>query len=164
MTFILLFLTFFEVSADHDFHLSNTEIRYNIEESALQITSRIFIDDLESALAAVGHDNLFICTEKEAPEAEIFIAEYLDNNLIIRIDGVAQNYEFIGKEVSEDLQAVWCYMEIVDIECNEVIVVENNVLLEIFDDQKNIVRLNLDSGEKAMFILEHRNNSGTLRL
>ena len=124
----------------------------------------IFIDDLETALAASGHAGLFICTEKEAPDAETYIGDYLNNNLIISVDGVNQQFEFLGKEVSEDLQAVWCYMEIVDIQCNEAISVENNVLLEIFDDQKNIVRLNMDSGEKAMFILEHSNNSGTLRL
>lgn len=164
MKYILLFFALCQVAVNHEFHLSNTEIRYNVEESALQITSRIFIDDLESALAAKGKEGLFICTEKESPDAETFIAAYLDNNLLITVDGTVQKFNFLGKEVSDDLQAVWCYMEIQNIQCNDAITVENNVLLEIFDDQKNIVRLNLDSGKKAMFILENNKNSGTLQL
>jgi len=148
----------------HEFHLSNTEVRYNIEESALQITSRIFIDDLEMTLANYGFDNLYICTEKEAESAEGLIAQYLKNNLVISVDDKVMEFEFLGKEISDDLIAVWCYLEILDVSPKEKIEIENNTLLETFDDQKNIVRIKMDSGQRAMFILKKGENKGVLEL
>ena len=61
----------------HEFHLSNTIVNYNSEEKAIQITMRIFIDDLELALQGIGHDSLKLCTSKEKQSAEQHVFEYI---------------------------------------------------------------------------------------
>ena len=164
--FLLVSALFFllPVGNLHEFHLSNTEIRYNVEESALQITFRIFIDDLEKTLANYGFENLNICTEKEAETADGLIEDYLRKNLVISIDSEIMEFDFLGKEISDDLIAVWCYLEILNVFPKEKIEVENNALFETFDDQKNIVRIKMDSGQKAMFILKRGENKGILKL
>ena len=70
-------------------------------------------------MANYGFDSLYICTEKEAESAEGLIAEYLKNNLVISIDDEVVEFEFLGKEISDDLIAVWCYLEILDVSPKE---------------------------------------------
>ena len=162
--FISFLFLFVHSSSFHEFHLSNTEVRYNISERSIQITSRIFIDDLEDALGKQGHHSLFLCTEKESENAESLVENYLKNNLLISLDGNTLDFTYLGKEISDDLIAVWCYMEILDVNPKETIEVENNVLLDTFADQKNIVNVKVDSGERAMFILQNGENKGSLEL
>ena len=57
----------------HDFHLSKCDIIYSAEEKAIQISLQLFIDDLELALAAEGHEDLGICTSKESDSADKII-------------------------------------------------------------------------------------------
>lgn len=148
----------------HEFHLSNTEVRYNVDEEALQITTRIFIDDLEESLGKQGHKGLYLCTEQEPEHAETLLEEYLIDNIQITVDEEIQSFTYLGKEISDDLIAVWCYMEILNITPKSEISVSNNVLLKDFSDQKNIVKIQVDNGQKKMFILENGKNSGSMTL
>jgi len=148
----------------HEYHLSNTEIRYNQEDQALQITTRIFIDDLEESLGNEGHTGLSLCTEKEPAYADSLVAEYLFEKIFIAVDEEEVAYSYLGKEISDDLIAVWCYLEVEGVTPQKSIEIENTVLLETFDDQQNIVRIKSDTGSKAMFILKEGNTKGALKL
>jgi len=127
--------------ADHDFHVSKCLVEYNEGEQSLQISLHLFIDDLEEALRRQGADKLFICTKKEAPRAESHIFQYLRKHFSFEADGQKREYTFIGKEVSEDLMAAWCYLEIAGVKKLETLKVSNSLLMEVFDDQKNLVSI-----------------------
>ena len=96
----------------HEFHLSKTTINYDTEERAIQISTSLFIDDLELALLEeYDQDSLKICTRKERKDAELWMHEYLKEKLIVTIDDTKLELTFLGKEQSDDLLAVWCYLE-----------------------------------------------------
>ncbi len=124
---------------EHEFHLSKCQIDYSDSDQALQISLHLFIDDLEDALREQGADKLFICSDKEHEEAEMHLFQYIQQRLTLKVDNQAVTYEFIGKEPSEDLQAVWCYLEISSVAPPKRLDISNDLLMEIFDDQKNIV-------------------------
>lgn len=126
-------------AGDHDFHVSKCLVEYNEQEQALQMSLHLFIDDLEEALRRQGADKLFICTKKEDPRAEAHIYRYLQQHFSFEANGEKRDYTFIGKEVSEDLAAVWCYLEITGLTRLENLKVANSLLMEVFDDQKNLV-------------------------
>ena len=146
----------------HEFHISKCAIEYNEKENALQMTLHIFIDDLEEALRLQGADNLFICTEKESDKAEEYIYKYLQQKLKISLDDKAVNYTFVGKEVSEDLIAVWCYLEVENIQPFTKLYVKNQTLLEAFDDQKNIVSIRGPKNRKGYLLFNSAKNEDTL--
>ena len=123
----------------HDFHVSKCLIEFNQDEAALQMSLYIFIDDLEEGLRQKGYDQLFICTKQEAAEANDLINEYLGQHFQLRVNGQEESFEFIGKEISDDLSAVWCYLEITKIQELKALEIKNNILFSIFNDQKNIV-------------------------
>ena len=141
------FLTVF-----HDFHISKCLVEYNESEKALQISMNIFIDDLEEALRQQGADKLFICTEKENKQAENHIQKYLEQHFKLQIKGRELTYRFLGKEISDDLAAVWCYMEITGMDSFEEITITNNLLTELYDDQTNIVSVFGPGGKKGLLL------------
>lgn len=136
----------------HDFHLSKTTINYDSEEMAIQISASVFIDDLELSLKDLGHDSLKICTRKEKENAELLMHAYFEDHLKVEIDGRALEFTFLGKEQSDDLAAVWCYLEAYDIPDFKEISISNTILTKQFDDQKNITMVQIDK-ERIAHIL-----------
>lgn len=150
--FLLLALSSFAFTLPHPFHLSKCELEYSHEEKALQISLHLFIDDLEVALRQQGADQLFICTKKEAEKAEHYMLKYLQQRFKIEVDGKEKTYQLLGKEISKDLAGVWCYLEIPNIEAIKQLKIQNQLLLEVFDDQKNIVHIRGPKGKKGGLI------------
>ena len=137
----------------HEFHMSKCLIEYAEDEAALQVTLHLFIDDLEETLRLNGIDNLFICTEKEAPDAESYMEQYFQQTFKIDVNGQQIPFEFLGKEISEDLMGAWCYLEFKGIHSIETLTITNSILTETFDDQKNIVSIVGPNKQKEYLML-----------
>ena len=146
----------------HEFHVSKCSVDYDAEDKALQITVHIFIDDLEEALRQQGVDELFIATEKEADNVDQYIDKYLQQRFEVLIEDQSVDFEFLGKETSEDLQAIWCYMEITNIETIESLTITNQILMEVHDDQKNIMNITGPEKKKAYFLFLKGNSTETI--
>lgn len=148
----------------HDFHLSKCEIDMNHDDQILEIAIQVFIDDMELALATMGYDTLKLCTPHEAASADDHILEYLSKHLVVDIDGTPTTLNWVGKEISDDLAGVWCYLTIENVQPNESITVRNDTLMEIFDDQRNIVRLTYDEKNKKYLLFDVNENEGSLTI
>ena len=112
LAILFIFLGLMNVSfevEEHKFYVSQIQINYNSGNTSLEVSAHIFIDDLELALKAQGADSLFIGTKREASRADTLIFRYLQQQIELRIGGRLLQGEFLGKELSDDLQAVWCY-------------------------------------------------------
>ena len=144
----------FGILPPHEFHVSKCQIEYFEKENSIGISVHIYIDDFEEALGKKGAKNLFLCTEKENPEAEQNIENYLKEKIAILLDDKPVSFKFIGKEPSEDQLAVWCYLEIEQVNSFSKCTVTNSILMETFDDQKNIVSIKGPKARKAYFMFE----------
>lgn len=148
----------------HEFHLSKCDIDYSPVEVSLQIAISIFIDDLEMTLAKEGLDSLKICTKYEAPEVDSIIHDYIKKHLKVTVDDQLTEINWVGKEVSEDLAAVWSYLEIKNVAPQKSIEIVNDVLMESFDDQQNVVKLKMSDEKKSFFLFNINEFSGKLNL
>ena len=162
--YIISILLFLNSASVHEFHVSKCEVEYQQAERSVQISLQLFIDDLESALKNTGSEALFLCTKKEHPKANTFIKEYLATVLKIEIDGKDMIYEYLGKEMSDDLAAVWCYLEILDTDIHQSFSIENRVLMETFDDQKNLVKVKLSKTQKEHYLFDTEDFKGEMKL
>lgn len=159
-TALLLFSSQAEVI--HDLHLSKTDIEYNESESSLEITIHIYIDDLEIALSEKGHQDLRLCTLDENELSNQFISEYINDKMKLYLDQEPIDIIFLGKEESDDLQAVWCYIEVPISYIPEVFKVELDFFNELYDDQKNVLRIEFDKDHKGYFLLNSDTKSGVI--
>lgn len=138
----------------HDFHISRTEINYDQKTHEIQIAAHLFIDDFESALVKSGSPKLYLCTPKEDQSTDGAIEKYLNNKMKVIIAGKPINATFLGKETSSDKMAVWCYLEISNVKNISDLTIENKLLNEIYNDQKNITDFTVNKKRKAFIIFD----------
>ena len=102
-----------------------------------------------------GFPPMDLGSPKENELAEEQITTYLNKYFSIDIDGKKWPANFIGKELSEDYQAVWCYVEYAG-EFNKAkhCTLTNRILLDIYDDQRNIMDIRMNKTHKAYTILD----------
>ena len=141
----------------HDIHISKSEVEFNPQSQSLQISTHIYIDDFEEIMGEeLGAHDLYVGTEKETDSADYFIYKYVQNHLVFEIDNQPVNYEFIGKELSEDLLAVWVYLEVYNIENVSSLKITYDVLMNLYDDQKNILSLKIPDDGKSFYLFHSR--------
>jgi hypothetical protein len=156
--FLILILPLFAFTTMHKYYVSVTQINYLQEKQSVQITSRIFIDDLEKLLRERYDDNLTLADENESTTTDNYIAKYLKEKIKIKINGKDVNMTFIGKEYDTDI--VKCYLEIEGIKKIESIEISNQVLFDLFSEQQNIVKTKIYAKQKSFLI--DRNNKNAL--
>ncbi|MBM3265721.1 MAG: hypothetical protein FJY97_20185 [candidate division Zixibacteria bacterium] len=157
--FLLAVLFFFGLqtassvaSSGHAFHVSVCEIEHNPSDSTLEISFKLFADDLEEALKTAGAGVLKLGTPEENEEADRHIARYLSQHVRIEINGKPVSWRFLGKETEAD--ALWCYAEIPGTSSVKTIAVTSTVLLEVFEDQANLVHVRV-GGQRKSLLLNH---------
>ncbi len=162
---VFLFLLVFPLMAfnAHKFYVSVTNINYSEADKAFQITSRLFVDDLEALLQERYGIEGKLGTDKENPLADAYIEKYLNTKLLLYLNDVKVDYTFLGKKYENDV--VICYLEIekVVFEDLKTVVVQNELLTDLFDEQKNLVHIKY-KGEKKSFILIKSDTKGMLNL
>lgn len=160
---LVLLLPIISAASVHKFYVSVTNVEYSEEEQTFQITSRIFIDDLEAVLNERYDVKLQLATTEEDSRSDELIGKYLASKFVIKFNGEQKSFNFLGKEYRNDL--VVCYLEIPKINLEEIksIEIKNDVLTELFEEQQNVVHLKIGSKKKS-FILIRENNKGMLNL
>lgn len=141
-----------ENSERHPFYISVCNIDHNADTRALEITFKIFTDDLEQALEAQGTGRLNLGGENESEDAEKYIGRYLALHFEIIADGQLLQGEFLGRET--ELDVTWCYVEITDVPSLKTITVTNTLLVEEFEGQTNMVHIKVGDQKKSLLLTE----------
>ena len=134
----------------HDFHVTHTTIYYNADRESLEITVNVAIEDLERALEDQTAKKINIGTNAESESVDQLIEAYFRQRFTLAPNNHLIHYQWIGKEVSQDLHNLYIYFEI--LECNqngtiESLLIKNSIFTDIFPEQSNIVLL--EFGDKS---------------
>ncbi len=92
----------------HPFFVSVTEIRQNEKTRTLEISCRIFYDDLERTLEKNNRVKIDILKPADRGKVDALISAYLQKQLQLKADGQPVNWKYLGYEIEED--AAWCYL------------------------------------------------------
>jgi len=143
----------------HKFYVSVTQVEYVKEKQSLQLITRIFIDDLEDLLRQRYDDKITLSPKNSEQTIDTYIVKYLKSKIEININNAPVSFTFIGKEYEDDI--VYCYMEVSDVASISSFEITNKILFDVFDEQQNIVRTNINSKNKS-FMLTSNNETGVL--
>ena len=145
---ILIFTTLFYFNLfAHDYHVSHTTLFYNSSSSSIEITIKVAIEDLELAILEQESKKLEIGTINESEISGKLISNYFNKHFNIMFNDIIYDYQWVGKEVGNNLHDVYLYFEIVDFHQNEesiLLNLKNSVFMDISFDQKNIVLINIE--------------------
>lgn len=145
----LSLLLVFQLTA-HPFFISICQIHHNSESKTLEVAIKLFANDLETAMGAEQTSALRLGTDRENPDADAHIANYIQQHLLLSVDGTSVTGEFIGKEYEADV--VWCYIEVPDIPTVSKLEVSNRLLMNEFPSQTNVVHVTVNGQRKSMLL------------
>ncbi len=162
-SFLILLLPLLAFTAAHKFYVSVTNVGYSEKDDAIQITTRIFIDDLEKALHERYEINPKMATKDELSSIDTYIEKYLKSKFLVYLNDEQKAITFIGKKYDNDI--IVCYLEVPNANFKGLknIAITNEVLTDIFEDQQNVVHFKLNNQKKS-FVLSQGNNKGMLNL
>ena len=157
--FGLLFLTLTSFSV-HKFYVALYQVNYAPEKKMLQITTRLFIDDLNDAVAKKYKRKINLGSEKETEEDLSLFKKYFAEKFSIKVNGQIKPIVFLSKEMEGDV--LICYFSIKDIHKINTLEIYNSVITDNNSEQQNIMHFNV-SGIKNALLLTESNSKGLLK-
>jgi hypothetical protein len=139
----------------HAIHVSVSEINYSEKDKALQISSRIFIDDLELAIRSkLNSPELDLLHPPTGQTIDLLVSDYLTDHLKFKLDNKPVKIHYLGHEI-EDL-AIICYIEIESVKKFKTLEVYNSVIQEIHNDQSNLVHITYKGPVKSFRLMKEK--------
>lgn len=121
-------------------------MQYNAKERVFEISIRIFTDDFDKALSAATGSRITLAdNDKNDPIIEKYIHSHF-----AYADAQKQSklIKYIGHEREAD--ANWLYLEMPYTEPFRGGTLKQNVLMELFDDQVNMVNIQYQGQKKTL--------------
>ena len=157
--FIILLIPLFAFTT-HKYYISSTKIEYKKESKTIQITMRFFIDDLQESINSTYSKNIELALPNEPEEIDSLIINYVSKKLEVTINSNKKAYSFLGKEYNND--EIYIYLEIENVEFIKAIEIKNSMLMEIFPEQQNIIKLYINNAKKT-FLLTKQKDKDSLK-
>ena len=160
--FLILFIVFWASMGwlnAHPYYVSIFQVQYNTENKSLEVSVKVFADNLLQGLENAGYSDIFLGQENENPQTDTFITEYLQSKIEFAVNGKLQPYQYIGKELEDGV--VWLYLEITGIERFERFGISCSLLTEVYETQSNIIQVEKNKQIKSL-LLNRKKTTGTL--
>ena len=133
----------------HPFHSSITSLKFNDNSRSIEITMRVFANDLEKTINQINDLNMIIDNDDNKKDVDSLIFNYINKTIFLSINEKECELSWIGKEFETDI--VWLYLEILDVDKKiKKIISENRFLFSSFEDQLNIMNFNIHGKQKTV--------------
>ena len=132
----------------HPFHISVTDIVHKPEEKAIQMTVRLFLDDMEQGLRVfTGNEELDIYDRADSVFLSETLGKYILQNLSLSTKKPLE-LQYLGFEYDQDV--IWCYLEVKKVKPFTQLQISNRILNDTFDDQENLVHIQKNGKVKSL--------------
>jgi hypothetical protein len=138
----------------HPIHISNAAVHYNPTTGDLEISIKIYSDDLETEIRPEGFAPLNIGLENEHAATDSLLLAYLAEQFVLHNRSYQLPIMYVGREQKEE--ATWIYLVSPDYQESESMIVHYAVLMGLYSDQKNIFSWTI--GEQKQSLLFTKKN------
>lgn len=131
----------------HPFYMSVTELEYKPAEKEVQVSCKIFTDDLEEALKLSFKRKVDLLNTAAKKDNEQLLNNYLQEHLKLQLDGKAVPLQMIGFE--HEGEAVWMYLVSKNTAPFKTATVVNDLLYSYKEEQINIIHFKNGTERKS---------------
>ena len=129
----------------HKFYVSLATIEHNAAEQSLEITMRLFADDLEQAVARETGKPL----THGQPGFEAAVLAVVQRAFTVRqADGRPVTLTWVGLENKVDV--TWVYVEAPKVPSTAGLTLRDTIFMDLFPDQVNMVHVKDARGRRAL--------------
>jgi hypothetical protein len=147
------------LNARHPLHLSSMELNYTTKGGTIEISCRLFTDDLETAL----NKQFKVPTDLSAPAKHKAMDELLKKYVAMHVqmkgNGKVLGLKYLGFE--KDREAVIVYVESAPVATLKKLEINNSLMYDLFDDQTNIMHV-IYNGERKSSKLDYPKSGAVL--
>jgi hypothetical protein len=154
---LLIFLTL--SSFAHKFYVSIWQINFAPGKQRLEITSRIFADDLNNALKAKFNQPFNLGEKAQTAQQETLFKQYAAANFSLKVNGKPVALEYMSSETKNNVFI--SYFRATGITKVDKLDITNKVLQDFVTEQQNIIQTQV-GGQKESLLLTTDNPSGTI--
>lgn len=148
MKSILMLLSFLPMMK-HDFHVSITYAELNPSSGNLEISMKVFADDLEEAIRSTSDKDFRLPASNDA-QADSLIFSLINGHFSLKADGRSLPLRYVGRELEQEI--IFIYMEVPEIKELKRISIRNSLFFNRFDDQSNIVNIKVKDQLQSVFL------------
>ena len=94
----------------HPFYVSVIDINHNIKEESVEMSIRIFTQDLEETLQKYSTAKIDMVHPTNKAVLDKQITDYIKQKLQLKINGQTVTMQYVGYEIQ--LESVWIYFEV----------------------------------------------------
>ncbi len=134
------------LSLIHPFFVSVIDMKHNAKDKNLEVSVRVFIDDVEAVLKKNYNSTVDLSKSTKDAAVNNFIAKYIQSKLQLTINGKQQTIKYIGYEIQKE--SAWIYVEVNDIVSINSMSIKCNFLYDYQTKQTNIFNIKANGVEK----------------
>ena len=131
----------------HPLYISVTELKHNPKDKILEVSCKMFTNDLETALEKMAKVHVDLAAAKDKAASDKLIEEYVERHLRLKLDGKPVLLHFVGSEKEND--GTWSYFQVNDVPAVKRIDVVNDLLYDSFNQQIGIVHVTVGGQRKG---------------
>ena len=131
----------------HPFYVSVTEVKHVSAGNEVQVSCRIFADDLENVLKKQYKAPLDIIHPANRPKTDSLVADYISKHLLITADGKQLKLRYLGYKIEQE--AAWCFLEAENIPAFKKVHVKNDILYSEHPNQIHMIHVLNDENRKS---------------
>lgn len=123
----------------HPFYISITEINHNAKDKTLEISCKMFAEDLEETLNKNYKTEVDLSLAKDKAALDKFIPDYVNRHFSLVVDGKLVKLNYVGYE--KDKESAYSYFQVDNVPSLKRLDVNNSLLHDFNQDQINIVHV-----------------------
>ena len=131
----------------HPLYISVTEINHNAKDKLLEISCKVFTNDLETVLERMAGTRVDLSAAAGKAANDRLIDVYVERHLHLLVNGKPVVLHFVGSE--KELDGTWSYFQVNDVAAVKRIDVTDDLLYESFDQQINILHVTVGDDRKS---------------
>ncbi len=141
--------------AAHKFYVAILQVNHAPEKKMLQVTSRVFIDDLNDALALKYKVKGKFGESDQSVRDEEMMRGYFSSHLQVIVNDKPVALEFKGLELENNV--LICYFTVPNIGRIKSLEIRDKILTDLVTEQQNIIQTSVN-GKKSSHLLTAEND------
>lgn len=148
----------------HSVYVSNTEIDYKADTKVLEISIKIFSDDLQKAISLERGMDVEIATEREHAQATEFIIAYLNKHFKMEVNGKATSFEYVNRVLDKkELFALLILVKVPKVKSLKSLKLFNDILIDTHSQQQNFINFRDAKGTYQKYITKKNSTTVVLK-
>ncbi|MFN4007142.1 MAG: DUF6702 family protein [Chitinophagaceae bacterium] len=132
----------------HPLYVSVTDIQYNEQDKVIELSVRIFTDDMEATIKQQHPQQKVDLTHPANPkQADAWLNGYIQQHLQLNSNGKLLAIKYVGYEVIGE--SVWVYFETAVMPLPTQLQIKNTLLYDFKKEQINIVHTKIGGAERT---------------